>query len=78
MKGGWNQSADILASAALHRQHGMDRVPREAWDNLEKINWLPELLVLKNRTQAVRVATVTRSRTAIRVPTEVLQGGVVR
>ena len=33
----WNQSADQLASEALHRQRGVESVPREEWPGLEAI-----------------------------------------
>ena len=62
VKRDWNQSADHLASEALHRQKGVESVPREEWPGLEAINRLPELLVPKDQEQTARVCAVTRSR----------------
>ncbi|CAI5706525.1 unnamed protein product [Peronospora effusa] len=78
MKREWNQSADRLANAALQQQRGVEIIPEEEWKDLEEINRLPELLVPKNPSPAMRITAVTRSRVRSRMPTEVVQEGVVQ
>ncbi|CAI5711492.1 unnamed protein product [Peronospora effusa] len=55
VKRDWNQSADQLASAALHQQLGVESIPRGEWSGLETINRLPEVLVPRDRGQPVKV-----------------------
>ncbi|CAI5725192.1 unnamed protein product [Peronospora effusa] len=78
MKREWNQSADRLANAALQQQRGVEIIPEEEWKDLEEINRLPELLVPKNPSPAMRITAVTRSRVRSRMPTEVVQEEVVQ
>ena len=60
VKRDWNQSADQLASEALHRQRGVESVPREEWPELEAANRLPELLVPKDQRPMAKIIAVTR------------------
>ena len=78
VKRDWNQSADRLASEALHQQRGVDSVPRKEWPGLEAINRLPELLVPKDQEQTARVCAVTRSIPLIREYEEMMQADVLQ
>ena len=78
VKRDWNQSADQLASEVLHRQRGVELVPREEWPGLEVINRLPELLVPKDPDRTAKVSAVTRSRSTLRITGETIQADVVQ
>ncbi|CAH0481407.1 unnamed protein product [Peronospora belbahrii] len=66
----WNQSASQLASTALRQKGGMKSIPEEEWPNLEAINRLPELLVLKYQIPSAKVIAVARSRPPIKISEE--------
>ncbi|CAI5713851.1 unnamed protein product [Peronospora effusa] len=78
VKRDWDQSADQLASAALHQQQGVESIPRGEWSGLETINRLPEVLVPKDRGQTVKVSAVTRSRLPVKISGEVMQEDVLQ
>ena len=78
VKRDWNQSADQLASAALHQQKGTAVVTKEEWPGLEAINRLPELLVPRDQSPSVKIFAMTRSRSPIRIPGEVIQEDVIQ
>ncbi|CAI5705387.1 unnamed protein product [Peronospora effusa] len=78
VKRDWNQSADQLASAALHQQQGVESIPRGEWSGLEAINRLPEVLVSRDRGPSVKVSAVTRSRFPVKISGEVMQEDVVQ
>ena len=78
VKRDWNQSADQLASAALHQQKGTAVVSKEEWPGLEAINRLSELLVPRDQSPSVKIFAMTRSRSPIRIPGEVIQEDVIQ
>ena len=78
VKRDWNQSADQLASEALHRQRGVESVPREGWPDLEAVNRLPELLVPQDQSPIAKIVAVTRSRSPIRVSGGMMQEDVIQ
>ena len=73
VKRDWNQSADQLASEALHRQGGVESIPKEEWPGLEEINRLPELLVPRDPSRTEKIFAVTRSRPPIQISSDTRQ-----
>ena len=73
-----DQSADRLASTALHRQEGVETVPNEERPDLEVINRLSELLVPKDKSPSVKLLAVTRARVPIRISGETMNEEVVQ
>ena len=78
MKRDWNQSADQLASAALHQQKGTEVVSKEEWPGLEAINRLSELLVPRDQSPSAKVFAMYRSRSPIRIPGEAVQEDAIQ
>ncbi|POM81108.1 Reverse transcriptase [Phytophthora palmivora] len=62
MKRNWNQSADSLASAALHRGGGAVITTEAERQDLMTPNRLDELLIAKDDAATVKISAVTRSR----------------
>ena len=73
VKRDWNQSADQLASEALHRQGGVESIPKEEWLGFEEINQLPELLVPRDPSLTAKIFAVIRSIPPIQISGDTMQ-----
>ncbi|ETL95592.1 hypothetical protein L917_06636 [Phytophthora nicotianae] len=78
VKRDWDQSADRLASTALHQQEGTTATSEADCDDLVVLNRLQELLLPKDEGSIVRMAPTTRPRTLPKNSAEVLQLDVVQ
>ncbi|POM69444.1 LOW QUALITY PROTEIN: Reverse transcriptase [Phytophthora palmivora] len=76
MKRDWDQSADSLANAALHREYRVVITSEEERHDLMTLNRLEELLIAKDDAATVKIAAATRSRKKCR--SQVLQEEIVQ
>ena len=78
VKRDWNQSADQLASTALHQNGGIKSVPSEERPGLEAINLLLELLIPKDSNLPTKKLSVIWSRSPNMISGELMQEEVVQ
>ena len=78
VKRDWNQSADQLASTALHQNGGIKSVPSEERPGLEAINLLLELLIPKDSNLPTKKLSVIWSRSPNMISGEIVQEEVVQ